>query len=266
MSVNVRGKTIWLTGASSGIGESLAYALNEKGAKLILSSRSRDALEKVRRNCSGIKENVSVLPLDLADLDSLPARAREAEKVYGSIDALVNNGGVSQRAYAVDTDFTVDETIMKTNYFGAVALTKAVLPGMLKRKSGMLVVVSSVMGKFGAPLRSGYAASKHALQGYFDSLRAEMHDYNIKILIVCPGYIRTNVSLNALKGDGMAHGRMDDGQKKGWSPEACAKSIVSAMEKEKREIYPGGIEIVGVYLNRFFPGLFSKIVRKVSVT
>lgn len=262
--MNLHGKTIWLTGASSGIGEALAYALSEKDAKLVLSSRNREALENVKQKCRGMKEDIFVLPLDLSDLDSLPEKAREAEKIFGSIDALVNNGGVSQRAYAKNTDFSVDEALMKTNYFGTIALTKSVLPAMLTRRSGMLVVVSSVMGKFGAPLRSGYAASKHALQGYFDSLRAEVHDSNVKVLIVCPGYVRTNVSLNALKGDGRAHGKMDDGQKKGWSPEACAKSIVSAMEKEKREIYPGGIEIAGVYLNRFFPGLFSKIVRKLG--
>ncbi len=258
-------KIVWITGASSGIGEALVVALDKKGARIILSSRNQKALEQVREKCAQNREAHRVLPLDLEDIDSFPEKAREAVNFFGHVDILVNNGGVSQRAHAVDTAFAVDERIMKVNFLGTVALTKAVLPEMLKRRCGHIVVVSSIMGKFGAPLRSAYAASKHALQGYFDSLRAEVHDYNIKVTLVCPGYIRTNVSLNALRGDGAPHGKLDPGQEKGMSAEACAAEILKAVERGKEEIYPGGFEVAGVYVKRFFPSLLSKIVRKVKV-
>lgn len=259
-------KVVWITGASSGIGEALVYAFHREGARIILSSRSKNELERVWQNCMKNREHLHVLPLDLAALDTLPEKARAAMNLNGLIDILINNGGVSQRACAVDTAFDVDERIMKVNFFGTVALTKAVLPEMLKRRSGHIVVVSSIMGKFGAPLRSAYAASKHALQGYFDSLRAEVHVHNIKVTLVCPGFIRTNVSFNALNGDGAPHGKMDKGQEKGMSADACARKILHAVAKNKEEIYPGGMEVAGVYAKRFFPYLFSKIIRKVKVT
>lgn len=259
-------KVVWITGASSGIGEALVYAFHSEGARIILSSRSKSELERVWQGCSGSRNGLHVLPLDLADIETLNGKANDVMKLYGHIDILINNGGVSQRAYAVDTAFDVDERIMRVNFFGTVALTKAVLPEMLKRKSGHIVVVSSVMGKFGAPYRSSYAASKHALQGYFDSLRAEVHEHNIKVTLVCPGFIRTNVSFNALHGDGASHGKMDKGQEKGMSADACARKILHAVAKNKEEIYPGGIEVAGVYAKRFFPSLFSKIIRRVKVT
>lgn len=261
-----KNKVVWITGASSGIGEALAYAFHKEDANVILSSRNRNELERVWQGCSGSRNGLHVLPLDLADIESLKEIASDAMKLYGRVDILVNNGGVSQRAHAVDTAISVHERIMRVNFFGTVALTKAVLPEMLKRKSGHIVVVSSVMGKFGAPLRSAYAASKHALQGYFDSLRAEVHDDNIKVTLVCPGFIHTNVSFNALQGDGMPHAKMDEGQKKGMSAGTCARKILGAVYKGREEVYPGGVEVAGVYVKRFFPSLFSKIVRKVKVT
>lgn len=259
------GKVIWITGASSGIGEALAVALSKKGAKLILSARNGQKLEHVRSGCTS-PEVHEVLPLDLAKADELAEKAKMAIAYYGRIDMLINNGGVSQRSLALDTSLEVDRSLMDVNYFGPVALTKAVLPGMIERKQGHIVVISSLTGKFGTPLRSGYAASKHALHGFFDALRAEIWKQRVFITLVCPGYIRTSISVNAMTGDGSAQGTMDKGQENGMLPEVCATKILKAMEDGKEEVLIGGMEKLGVYLKRFLPKAFSRMIRDASVT
>jgi short-subunit dehydrogenase len=174
---------------------------------------------------------------------------------------MVHNGGISQRALVKNAPLALDHKVMAVNYFGAVALTKAVLPVMLQQQSGHLVVISSLVGKFGTSLRSAYAASKHALHGFFDSLRAEVWRNNIQVSIICPGYIRTNISLNALNETGGKHNRMDRNQERGLPPDRCAHLIIKAVAAGKQETVIGGREIIGVYLKRFVPGLFSRLVR-----
>ncbi len=250
-----RDKAVWVTGASSGIGEALALAFSREGAKLILSSRNAAELERVRQACEG--DGHRVVPLDLTHPDSFPAAVAEV----GHVDILVHSGGVSQRSLAADTDLATDHAIMDLNFFGTVALTKAVLPSMLARKSGHIVPISSVVGYVGTPLRSTYAASKHALHGFFDSLRAEVAKDGIAITIVCPGYIRTNVSRNALTGNGSAFGKMDDTHERAMRPEECARRIVNAVADRKQEVVIGGLETWAVPLKRFFPRLVSRMVR-----
>jgi short-subunit dehydrogenase len=261
-------QVIWITGASSGIGEALVYAFSkEPDVQLILSARRQEELERVARACKLPQERLLILPLDLAKGDTLPEKVQQALAHFGKVDIMVHNGGVSQRAFAKDTRIEVDRTIMETNFFGALILTKALLPSMLARKSGQFVVISSSVGKFGTPLRSTYAASKHALHGFFDSLRAECWRENIKVLIVCPGYIRTQVSVNALIGTGEKQGTMDDAQANGIPAEVCADRILAAIRSGKEEInVAGGKEMLGIYVKRFFPALFSKMVRKMKVT
>jgi short-subunit dehydrogenase len=179
----------------------------------------------------------------------------------GDVDVLVHSGGVSQRSLVVDTDLATDRAIMDLNFFGTVALTKAVLPSMLARRSGHIVPISSVVGYVGTPLRSTYAASKHALHGFFDSLRAEVAKDGIAITIVCPGYIRTNVSRNALTGNGTAFGKMDDTHKDAMRPEECARHIVDAVANRNEEVVIGGKEAWAVPLKRFFPRVVSRMVR-----
>lgn len=267
----VKGKIVWITGASSGIGEAITYEMARKGAKLILSARRAEELERVKAAClasvQGIAaDDIKILPLDLADANSLSAKAKEAEAMFGSVDVLVNNGGISQRSLAKDTLMDVDRKVMEVNYFGAIALTKYLLPGMIRRKNGHHVVISSAVGIISSPYRTGYSASKHALHGFYDGLRAELHDDNIKVTIICPGFIRTQVSVNSLTGDGGKFNAMDDAQANGIAPEAAAKTIVNAVEKEKEEVYIGGVkEVGGIYVKRFIPSLFSLIVRKVKV-
>ncbi len=263
---SVNNKVIWLTGASSGIGEALAYALASKGARLILSARRKDELERVKGNCTAASQaNVRILPLDLAQPDTLRLSTDAAIQLFGHVDILVNNGGVSQRSLIAETDLSVDRRIMEINYFGTIALTKHLLPHFVQRKQGHYVNVSSVTGKFGTPYRSGYAASKHALHGFFDALRAEHFRDNIKVTMICPGFIHTQITLSALTGDGTPLNKMDEAQFKGKPADWCARKIVNAIEREKEEVYIGGREVMGVYVKRFFPTLFSRIIRNVAV-
>ena len=267
MSDFFKHKRIWITGASSGIGESLANAFAECGAHLILSARNEQELNRVAAECAGAgAASVIVQPLDLAQHDQIPLIAVQVLKRVGKLDILINNGGVSQRALARDTTLEVDKKIMNINFFGTVALTKAVLPSMLTHQLGHIVTITSLTGKFGSPLRSSYAASKHALHGFFDSLRAELGNTPIKITLVCPGFVHTNVSMNALTGEGAKLNKMDDATGKGMEPGILAQKILRAVENGKEEIWVGGKEVLAVYLKRFFPGYFSRLIKKAKVT
>ncbi|MCH8549624.1 MAG: SDR family oxidoreductase [Balneolaceae bacterium] len=259
-------KTIWITGASSGIGEALALEFNKKGANIILSARRTEQLERVMSACVNAENTVRILPLDLSVQDDFPEKRAEAEEFFGGIDMLINNGGISQRAYAVDAEMETIRRVMEVNFFGTVALTKEILPGMIERKSGHIVTISSVMGKFGTKYRSAYAASKHALHGYFDSLRQEVYEHNIDVTLVCPGFVRTEVTKNALTADGGKFDQMGDGQEHGMPPDEFARKLLPKLAKQKEEVYIGGSEVLGVYLKRFIPGTFNRILRKMKVT
>lgn len=261
---SIKNKVIWLTGATSGIGEGLAYALAEKGAKLVLSARRADELKRVADKCKGAE--TLILPLDLADTSNFEEKKNEVLKKFGRIDILINNGGISQRSLVKDTTVDVDKRIMDINYLGTVALTKVVLPVFLKQGGGKFVVTTSTVGKIGTPYRSGYSASKHALHGFFDSLRAEEHDNNISVLLVCPGFIQTNISINALVGDGGTQGTMDKATASGLTPAECARQIINGIESNKQEIVVGGAkEKFGILTKRFFPSFFSVVIRKMAV-
>ena len=256
---------VWITGASSGIGEALAHEWARRGARLILSARTEERLERVRSACEHPERHV-VLPLDLARTDTLDEAVRAALDAAGRIDVMVHNGGISQRSLAEATDLAVDRRVMEIDYFGTVALTKALLPHFLERGAGRFVVVSSLVGKIGTPLRSGYSAAKHALHGFFESLRAEVHDRGVRITMVCPGFIKTEVSIHALTGDGSEQGSMDRAQDRGLSAAACARRIVQAVEAGREEVLIGGKEVWAVRVARLFPGLFRRIIRRVRVT
>lgn len=258
-------KIVWITGASSGIGEALVYKYFKAGDKLIISGRNRDELFRVKGNCQN-SFNIHVLAFDLSETEILKSKAEDAIKIFGKIDLLINSGGVSQRGLALETALETEQQIMNTNFWGTVTLSKAVLPIMIKNGGGQIVVVSSLVGKFGTKLRSAYSASKHALHGYFDSLRSEIYDKNINITIVCPGFIKTNVSVNALTASGKGQGTMDDAQANGMSVEECANEIITAINAQKEEVYIGGKETKAILLKRFFPSYFSKKIRAAKVT
>jgi short-subunit dehydrogenase len=212
-------KVIWITGASSGIGEELVYQLAEKQNKIIISARRAKELERVKSGCpKNSQSNIHILPIDLSDIDALDANADEAIKLHGKVDVLFNNGGISQRSMVKDTLFEVDQRLINVNFLSTVKLTKKVLPGMIRNNAGHIVLTSSLVGKFGTPFRSSYAASKHALHGFYEALAAEAWQNNIFITLFCGGYIKTNISYNAITGDGKSHNQLDDNQAKGKLP------------------------------------------------
>ena len=264
--MKLKNKIIWITGASSGIGKALAIELSKYNNKLILSSRNETNLLAVKNECQNT-ENIKILTLDLEDYKSLSKVTSLAISLFGKIDILINNGGISQRALVIDTTIEVDKRIMDVNYMGTIALSKAILPHFISQKSGHYVVVTSIVGKVATPVRSSYSASKHALHGFFDSLRAETYKHNIDVTLILPGYVRTQISYNALVGDGSVQNKMDKATDHGILPEIFAKKMIRAIEKKKREVIIGGTkEVASIYLKRFFPGVLAKLVRKVNVT
>jgi short-subunit dehydrogenase len=256
------GKVVWITGASSGIGEALAYALGADGARLILSSRRPEELERVQKGCTN-PGMVRTLPMDLIDIASLGDRTSEAIAFFGHVDVIVHNGGISQRSLVVDTDLDIHRRVMELDYFSYIALTRHILPHFLERRSGHLVVTSSVMGKLGTPMRSAYAAAKHALHGYFDCLRAEVAHAGIKVTILTPGYSRTNISLHAVTKDGTPLGTLSENIDHGMDAAVAARQIVRAVSAGRYEVYIGkfGTERIALWLVRFFPGF---VVRQAS--
>lgn len=260
------GKVVWLTGASSGIGEALAIELAKEGCKLILSARRKNELQRVQKLAELSDDNCLLLPLDLEQYQDFENLKNIALQKFNRIDVLVNNAGISQRSLAIETSIEVDKRLMEVNYIGTVALTKTLLPHFIKNKSGLIVTVTSAVGKIPSPWRSSYAAAKHALHGFFDSLRAECYQDGLRVLLVCPGFVATNVSVNALTGNGETTGKMDAATAKGISAKKCAQGIVAAMKAEKQEVVIGGIkEKFGVWTKRHFPLLFSVMIRKMAV-
>lgn len=260
----LKDKVIWITGASSGIGEALALRLAKEEARLILSARRGEELQRVGAATGLPPLDLMILPFDLKDTSKATALAAEVMNKFGRIDVLINNGGFSQRSAANETPETLERELMEVNYFSAVNLSRAVLPYMLRQKQGQLVIISSIAGKFGFYLRSSYSAAKHALHGYFESLRLETEQQGIRTLMICPGKIKTDVSLNAVLADGSKHEQMDPSHQNALSAEVCAEQIIQGMLANKEEVFIGGKEILMIRIRRFFPALFSKILRKQS--
>lgn len=258
-------KIVWITGASSGIGEEMVRQAAKAGASVVLSARNTAALEKIKADLPNASNHLC-LGLDLEHSENFLELAKKVIDQYGRIDVLINNGGLSQRSTAAETSLEIDRRIMEINYFGNIALTKAVLPYMQVQKSGHIVVISSISGKFGFFLRSAYSASKHALFGFYESLLLEEEHNNIHVTMVCPGKINTNISLNALNGEGNSHGVMDHNQETGMSAEECVRQMYTAVEKKKKEVLIGNKEILAVKIKRLLPRLFWKIIKKQSAT
>jgi dehydrogenase/reductase SDR family protein 7 len=260
---SINNKVVWITGASSGIGEALAYELSQRNCKLILSARNVENLQRVKAKC--LNGEVVVLPFDLSDFNSAKNHVKKAISFFGKIDVLINNGGVSQRSLLVDTDFEVDKKLIEVDYLGTVAITKALLPHYITNRKGHFVTITSLMGKFGSPYRSGYCGAKHALHGFFDVLRMEHQKDNVNVTLICPGFIQTNVAVNALTGDGSKQNSNDQATLNGMPVAVFAKKLVKAIESNTFESYIGGKEVLGIYLKRFFPKLLHRLVLKSEV-
>jgi dehydrogenase/reductase SDR family member 7B len=228
------GKIVWVTGASSGIGEALAKGLAARGAAVILSGRRIDALRRVASEIAGPSLS---LPFEATDLEALPEIVKAALSWRDGVDCLIHCAGVSQRSLALDTEFAVYRNLMEVDFFAPLRLTQLVLPAMIERRSGQIAIVSSVAGKVGVPLRTGYCAAKHACVGYFDALRAEVETaYGIGVSVILPGSVKTQIAVNALSANGARFGRSDVNIENGMSAEAAAGEIIAGLEAGKREI------------------------------
>ncbi len=257
-------RTIWITGASSGIGEALAMEWAAAGTQLILSSYDVKQLESVSINCQKKGAEVQTIPFDLTKENEIAEAVNKVQTLAPKIDILANVGGIGQRSLIIDTPAEVSRRIMEIDFWGHATLTSKILPFMVKTGGGNIVVMSSLSGLFGFPQRSMYCAAKHALHGFFETLRLEHHKDKINVLMVCPGRVRTNFSFGALTSTGDTHGQMDKGQANGVSVEYTAKKIDKAIRKNKKQVIIGGKEVIMPYLKRFAPWLFYKIALRID--
>ena len=262
--VSFKNKVVWITGASSGIGESLAEAFAKEGARVIISSHEPEELDRVKARLSSISKEVHPVVFNLGDPKAVEAAATKVLKEFGRVDVLMNNGGISQRSLVAETPLEIDRRLMEIDYFAGVILAKAVLPGMIERGEGYFGVTSTIAGKFGFPMRSAYSAAKHALFGFYESLLAENHRHGIRVTLFSPGRVRTNISLHAVDKEGKERGVMDPGQANGISPEACARKMVRSMKKGRRDVLIGGSELAMVYIYKYMRRLYYRMVRRMS--
>jgi short-subunit dehydrogenase len=258
-------KTIWITGASDGIGKELALQLAQLGNRIILTARNKTKLEQTKAELKG--NNHIVFPMDLLNTDAIPQAVNNLLTQAGTIDVLINNAGISQRSLIKDTSFDVDRRIMELDYFAVIYLTKTLLPHFTQRQTGSIVTISSVAGKLGTPMRSAYCAAKHAVIGFMDSLRAEVYQDNIEVLVVAPGSTKTNISKNALAGNGNNHGVTDPAIENGIAVDECVRQVIKGIKNNSKEILIAkGKEKLAVYVRRFFPKLLFKMVRAIKST
>lgn len=260
----LRDAVVWITGASSGIGEGLAVAAAARGAKLVLSARRAGELERVRARCTD-PAKVALLPLDLLAVDAVEAAA-QAAAFFGPVDVLVNNAGRSQRGSVINTDMDVYRRLFELDFFVPVALTKAMLPSMRERRRGHVVMIGSVVSKVATAGRSGYAAAKHALAAFTESTQAELWRDGVRLTLIMPGFVRTDVSRNAFDEKGGSHGEMDPATDRGMTPEDCAERIWMAVERNREEALIAGAEGAMVHLKRLAPPLYRYVLKRVRTT
>jgi len=263
----VKSSKIWITGAGSGIGKALAKSFDLQDVRFILSGRNLKNLEQTKSELKN-PDQVKIICLDLEAHDDLDTILNSHELDLKDVDILINNAGISQRSYARETEFSVYKRLIDINYLGTVKLSLWLLKHFEKRNKGHFVNISSSAGKFGVPVRSGYSASKFALHGFFESLRAELARTDIKITMVCPGFIKTNISKNSLTADGSSQGTMDDAQANGMSPDMLAMKVLKSVQSNKAEMSVGGFKEtkLAIWTSRVFPSIFRKIISRASVT
>ncbi|XP_039347630.1 dehydrogenase/reductase SDR family member 7B isoform X2 [Mauremys reevesii] len=263
MRAYLQDAVVVITGATSGLGKECAKAFHAAGSRLVLCGRNGERLQDLVQELSAkanhaknIHKPFTVI-FDLSDTKMVVSAAEEILKGVGHVDILINNAGISYRGTILDTGMDVDKKVMETNYFGPIAFTKALLPSMIKRQQGHIVVISSIQGKISIPFRSAYAASKHATQAFFDCLRAEMEQYEIDVTVVSPGYIQTNLSVNAVTADGSRYGVMDKNTIEGRTAAEVAQVVLNAVGQKKKEVLVAGLlPSLAVYLRTLSPRLF----------
>jgi dehydrogenase/reductase SDR family protein 7B len=263
--MNYSGKTVWITGASSGIGAELAKLFAQEGARVLISSHEAEELEGVRKALEPVSKEVHTVVFNLGNPDEVQTTAEKVLADFGRVDVLMNNGGISTRAEAIETSIEMDRRVMEIDYFSGVILAKTLLPAMIENGYGHIGVTSSISGKFGWPLRSAYAAAKHALFGFYKSLWAENNKKGIRVTIFSPGRVRTNISYHALLKDGKEHGKMDPGLDKGITPAACARKMIKAMKRNRKDVLIGSTELIMVWIHKYCKPLYHRMVNRVPV-
>ncbi|XP_063790248.1 dehydrogenase/reductase SDR family member 7B isoform X1 [Pseudophryne corroboree] len=266
-SAYIQDAAVVITGATSGLGKECAKVFYKAGARLVLCGRNEERLKDLINELNQMRKGSSqrhkphMVIFDLSDVDTVTSAAKEILHLVGNVDILINNAGISYRGTILNTKVSVDRMIMDTNYFGPVALTKALLPSMIKNKKGHIVAISSVQGKISIPFRSAYSASKHATQAFFDCLRAEMAPHDIAVTLINPGYIQTNLSLNAVTDDGSKYGVMDKTTAEGRTAEEVAKIVFNAVGERSKEVLVAGlVPTLAVYLRALAPKLFFSLM------
>uniref|UniRef100_A0A5F5PRL2 Dehydrogenase/reductase SDR family member 7B n=1 Tax=Equus caballus TaxID=9796 RepID=A0A5F5PRL2_HORSE len=267
MKAYLRNAVVVITGATSGLGRECAKVFYAAGARLVLCGRNREALDELTRELAASQaakvqtHSPYTVTFDLTDPGTIVAATAEILQCFGHVDVLINNAGVSYRGAIVDTTMDVDKRVMETNYFGPIALTKALLPSMIQRRQGHVVAISSIQGKISLPFRSAYAASKHATQAFFDCLRAEVEQCGIEVTVISPSYIHTSLSLNAVTADGSRYGVMDEKTAQGRSPVEVARDVLAAVGKRKKDVILADLlPSLAVYLRTLAPGLFFSLM------
>lgn len=255
----IKEKYIWITGASSGIGASLVIKLNAMGANVIASARREEKILQIKESCK-FPENVFILPLDITNQHSIENAVKEVKRLK-ELDLVIHNAGIAQKGLVIENGMDVYRRIMETNYFGTVGLTKAILPIFLNQGFGWFSIVSSFAGVLGVPGRSAYAASKHALHGFFDSLKAEHMCCKLDVTFIIPGFINTNITVKGLKGNGQPYGKLEKSHCQGMTAGECATGIIDGLQKKKKRIIVGKIEVLLLYINRISPSLGKYIIR-----
>lgn len=258
-------QVVWITGASSGIGQALAHAYAQAGAEVILSARRYEALEAVRLQLPHPERHLCVV-MDVTDESQVRHAHEQVFASKGRIDCLINNAGLSIRALIHETSMQTERAIMEIDYFSQVFLTKTVLPTFLQQGSGRIVFISSVAGLLGTQYRAPYSAAKAAIHLWANSLRAEVAEQGVHVSVVFPGFIKTNVSLNALDGAGKPRAIQDEAIEKGLEPAVFAEKVLQALHQGEEYIVVGGLkEQLGVWVSRISPKILYKMIRKTTV-
>ncbi|MBI5368383.1 MAG: SDR family oxidoreductase [Planctomycetes bacterium] len=265
MTSYVAGKRFLVTGASSGIGRAVAARLAGAGAQVAVMARTRAKLEELAAATKAATP-LLVLPGDVTRAEDCAAAVRKTVEALGRLDGLIHVAGVSMRAAARDTATQVFRDVMEVNFFSMIHLFQPAAEHLVNSR-GHLVAVSSMMGRYATQLRSGYAASKHALQGFLDSVRLELAPAGVHVMVVSPGFVKTDISLNALAGDGSRHGVMDGAIAGGLPPEAVADAILEGLERRRRDLYPAGAkEKLGLFLSKWSPARLDRLLLRSNVT
>ena len=259
-----KGKNILITGASSGIGKELSLQLSKQGANLILASRDESKLKQVKEQCQISQNQIHIYSFDASKSIEVSRLITFVKSTFDRLDVLILNAGLSQRSLTLDTTLEVDRYIMEVNYFSQIALTKGLFEMMKASISPSSVVMSSLSGLFGFPLRSAYCASKHALHGFYETLQLETIQTNTHTMLVCPGRIKTDISFSALDGEGNAYNKQSLGQLKGLDVSVCADKIIKGIKNKNKILLITKEEIILYYIKKIIPSLFYKIASKIK--